>query len=79
MEQATVYDLRYRFSELEALLNKGEEVEIRKRRKVTARLLPHRPKADAFPHFAARRKRIFGNRKSRQTGTELVAEFRGLY
>ncbi|MGH9398591.1 MAG: type II toxin-antitoxin system Phd/YefM family antitoxin [Terriglobia bacterium] len=79
MKKATVRDLRYHFSEIEARLSKGEEIEVRKRRKVIARLLPVRPKAEAYPDFAARRKQIFGNKKVSQTGTELVAEERGDY
>lgn len=77
MKTATVRDLRYHFPEIEARLSKGEEIEIRKRRKVIARLLPVRPKAEAYPDFAALRKQIFGNKKVSQTGTELVAEERG--
>ncbi len=79
MKTATVRDLRYRFAEIEILLNKGEEIEVRKRRKVIARLQPVRPKAEPYPDFAARRKQIFGNKKAPQTGTELVAEERGDY
>jgi antitoxin (DNA-binding transcriptional repressor) of toxin-antitoxin stability system len=79
MKQATVRDLRYHFSEIEARLRKGEAIEIRKRKKVIARLLPVRPKAEDYPDFAALRKEIFGNKKVKQTGTELVAEFRGDY
>ncbi len=72
-------DLRYHFPEIEALLSKGEEIEVRKRQKVIARLVPVRPKAEDYPDFAARRKEIFGNKKASQTGTELVAEERGDY
>jgi antitoxin (DNA-binding transcriptional repressor) of toxin-antitoxin stability system len=77
MKTATVRDLRYHFPEIEAQLSKGETIEIRKRRKVIARLHPVRPKAERYPDFAARAKRIFGNKMAPQTGTELVAEFRG--
>ncbi len=79
MKTATVRDLRYHFSQIEARLQKGEEVEIRKRRRVIARLLPVRPRREAYPDFAAIRKEIFGNRKVRQTGTDLVAEERDRY
>jgi antitoxin (DNA-binding transcriptional repressor) of toxin-antitoxin stability system len=79
MKSATVRDLRYRFSEIEILLNKGEEIEIRKRRKVIAHLKPVRPKAETYPDFAALRKEIFGNKKISKTGTELLDEFRGRY
>ena len=62
MKTATVRDLRYHFSELEARLRQGEEIVIRKRRQVVAKLVPMRPKADKpyLPDFAARRRRIFG-------------------
>jgi antitoxin (DNA-binding transcriptional repressor) of toxin-antitoxin stability system len=79
MKTATVRDLRYHFSAMEALLNKGEEIEIRKRRKVIAHLKPVRPKAGGYPDFAAIRKEIFGNKTASQTGTELVSESRGAY
>lgn len=76
MKSATVRDLRYHFSEIEARLQKGEEIEIRKRKRVIARLLPVRPKPENYPDFAAIRKEIFGNKKVKQTGTELLAEAR---
>jgi hypothetical protein len=47
--------------------------------KEITRSVPVRPKAEVYPDFAARRKEIFGNKKVKQTGTELVAEFRGDY
>jgi antitoxin (DNA-binding transcriptional repressor) of toxin-antitoxin stability system len=77
--QATVRELRYHFPEIEARLSKGEEIEVRKRRKVIARLLPVRPKAEAYPDFAALRKEIFGGKRAPQTGTALVSEERGHY
>lgn len=79
MKKATVRDLRYRFPEIEAQLNKGEEIVLYKRRKMIARLLPVRPKAEAYPDFAALSRRIFGKKKTRKTGTELVSEERGRY
>lgn len=72
-------ELRYRFPEIEAQLNKGEEIVLHKRQKVIARLLPVRPEPEAYPDFAAVRRRIFGGKKARKTGTELVSEERGRY
>ncbi len=43
MKKATVRDLRYRFREVENLLREGEEIEITKRKRVIARLLPPGP------------------------------------
>jgi antitoxin (DNA-binding transcriptional repressor) of toxin-antitoxin stability system len=79
MKKATVRDLRYRFPEIEAQLNKGEEIILSKRQKVIARLLPVRPKAEAYPDFAALRRRIFRRKKARKTATELISEERGRY
>ena len=62
MKTATVRDLRYHFSELEARLRQGEEIVIRKRRQVVAKLVPLRPETDRpyLPNFAACRREIFG-------------------
>ena len=38
-------DLRYNFPQIEALLHSGEEIQITKRKRVIARLLPLRPHA----------------------------------
>jgi len=77
MKTATIRDLRYRFSEVEARLQRGEEVEIRRRKRVIAKLVPIRSQADSYPDFAAIQKEIFGKRKMRMTGAELAALNRG--
>ena len=79
MSKATVRQLRYRFREIEARLNKGEEIELYKRKKMIGRLVPAGPKAEAYPDFAALRQRIFGKKKSKVTGTQIVSEQRGAY
>lgn len=79
MKKTTVRDLRYHFPEIEARLNKGEEIVVHKRKKVIARLSPIHPKWEAYPDFSALRRRIFGRKKTRKTGTEVVSEERGRY
>ena len=79
MKRATVRELRYHFRDIEARLNKGEEIQVYKRQKVIGRLIPVRPKDEAYPDFAALRRRIFGTKKVRKTGTDLVSEERGHY
>ncbi len=79
MKKTTVRDLRYHFPEIEARLNKGEEIIAHKRRKMIARLLPIRPGTDVYPDFSALRRRIFGAKTTRKTGTELASEERGRY
>jgi antitoxin (DNA-binding transcriptional repressor) of toxin-antitoxin stability system len=79
MKTATVRDLRYRFTEIESRLSKGEEIAIRKRKQVIARLVPVRPKPEAYPDFAARQRKIFGDKIVCRTGAELVASDRDRY
>ena len=77
MKTFTVRDLRYRFSEVESRLRKGEEVEILRRKRPVARLVPIRPAAP-YPDFAAVQREIFGHRKRQMaTGAELAALNRG--
>jgi antitoxin (DNA-binding transcriptional repressor) of toxin-antitoxin stability system len=77
MRHATVRDLRYRFPEIEDLLQHGEEIEITKRKRVIAHLVPVRPKgAIKWPDFQARLKAIFGDRILQPTTAELLAEER---
>jgi antitoxin (DNA-binding transcriptional repressor) of toxin-antitoxin stability system len=65
MKTATVRDLRNNFSRLEAWLAEGETVEIRKRGETIAELrqpAPHKNAKLPMPDFAARRKKIWGDR-----------------
>jgi antitoxin (DNA-binding transcriptional repressor) of toxin-antitoxin stability system len=50
--------------QLKAWLQAGETVELRERNKVLGRIVPEKPvaKPAEWPDFAARRKRIFGDR-----------------
>lgn len=74
MKTAAVRDLRYHFSQIEAQLERGEEIEIRKRKRVIARLVPVPPKLHAYPDFGARAREIFGDRVTELTGTQIVSE-----
>ncbi len=69
-------DLRYRFSEVERLLQRGEKIEITKRKKVIARLLPARLSVARRPDFLARLRRIYGDKTLEVSGAELVAQER---
>jgi len=40
MKTASIRDLRYAFKKIERLLHQGEEIQITKRRRVIARLVP---------------------------------------
>jgi len=77
MKKASIRDLRYRFSEVEHLLRDGEEIEITKRRRVIARLIPagnHGPASR--PDFLRRLRKIYGGKVLKVSGAELLAEER---
>ena len=77
MKKASVRDLRYHFSAVEELLRDGQEIHITKRKRVIARLLP--PAATGsirMPDFAARMKKVFGKKKLKFSGADLVAKDR---
>ncbi len=77
MRKATVRDLRYRFSEVEDLLREGEEIQITKRKRIIARLVPTKPGVPAQrPDFLARLKKIYRGKPLKVTGAELVSRER---
>ena len=80
MKQATLRDLRYHFDRIATLLQDGEEIQITKRKRVVARLLPpaipaKMPRVD----FAARLKQMYGDKVLEVSGAELLAEERDRY
>jgi antitoxin (DNA-binding transcriptional repressor) of toxin-antitoxin stability system len=76
MRRASVRDLRYRFAEVERLLERGEKIEITKRKRVIARLLPVRPTAGRRPDFLARLRAIYGDKTLEVSAAELLARER---
>ena len=80
MRKASVRDLRYHFSEVERLLRQGEKIEITKRKRVIARLLPVVPTVPRRrPDFLARLRTIYGDKTLKVSGAELLAQERDRY
>jgi antitoxin (DNA-binding transcriptional repressor) of toxin-antitoxin stability system len=80
MKTASVRDLRYAFKKIERLLNQGEEVQITKRRRVIARLVPETMEAaKESPDFMARLRSIYGDKVLAVSGAELLSSDRGRY
>jgi antitoxin (DNA-binding transcriptional repressor) of toxin-antitoxin stability system len=76
MTQASIRDLRYRFRQVEELLKQGDEIQITKRKRVIARLIPERGNHDpAMPDFLARMKKIYP-KPLKVTGAEIIARDR---
>ena len=80
MTKASVRDLRYDFKKIERLLLKGEEIQITKRRRVIARLVPESEEvAKKMPDFEARVRKIYGDKVLAVSGAELVSADRSRY
>jgi antitoxin (DNA-binding transcriptional repressor) of toxin-antitoxin stability system len=74
MTKASVRDLRYEFKKIERLLRQGEEIQITKRRRVIARLVPESVEAaKELPDFMARLHKIYGDKVLAVSGAELIA------
>lgn len=80
IRRASVRDLRYRFAEVENLLMEGEAIQITKRKRVIAQLVPAQKAAPRErPDFLARLKAIYGGKVQEVSGAELVARDRDRY
>jgi antitoxin (DNA-binding transcriptional repressor) of toxin-antitoxin stability system len=80
MAQASVRDLRYQFKKIERLLRQGEEIQITKRRRVIARLVPEGVEAvKKMPDFRARVRKIYGDKMLAVSGADLLAADRDRY
>jgi antitoxin (DNA-binding transcriptional repressor) of toxin-antitoxin stability system len=80
MRKATVRDLRYRFSVVEDLLDEGEEVQITKRKRIIARLLPVTPNSSPRrPDFLARLKKLYRGKPLKVSSAELLSSERGRF
>ena len=78
MKTASVRDLRYNFKRVERLLAQGEPIQITKRKKVIAELVPApKPaKPPQKPDFLGRMKEIYGDKVMKVSWAEMLAEDR---
>ena len=80
MKRATVRDLLYHFREVEDLLREGEEIQITKRKRVIAKLMPCPPATPPRrPDFLTRLQTMYGNTPLKVSGAELIARERGRF
>jgi antitoxin (DNA-binding transcriptional repressor) of toxin-antitoxin stability system len=80
MTKASVRDLRYEFKKIERLLLQGEEIQITKRRRVIARLVPEKQEGEKkMPDFLARVRRIYGDKVLAVSGADLISADRDRY
>jgi len=77
MRSVTVREVRQQFGrKVEGPLRRGETLVLRKRREVIGRIVPEPAKTKAYPDFAARQERIFGNRPARLNVGEILRQER---
>lgn len=80
MKKASIRDLRYAFRRIERLLHQGEEIQITKRRRVIARLVPENAESETpMPDFLGRLRTIYGDKTLKVSGADLVAQDRSRY
>jgi len=80
MKKVSVGDLRDRFSVVEDLLGEGEEVQITKRKRIIARLLPAQPSAaPPRPDFLARLKKLYRGKPLKVSAAELLSSERNRF
>jgi antitoxin (DNA-binding transcriptional repressor) of toxin-antitoxin stability system len=80
MKTASIRDLRYNFKNIEHLLRQGEEVQITKRRRVIARIVPEKPETPrVLPDFMGQLRAIYGDRILEVSGAELIRQDRDRY
>jgi antitoxin (DNA-binding transcriptional repressor) of toxin-antitoxin stability system len=79
MKSVTVREVRQQFSrKVEAPLRRGETLVLRKRDEVLGRIVPE-PSKIRFPDFAARQKKIFGNRTFQLNVAEILRKERNRF
>jgi antitoxin (DNA-binding transcriptional repressor) of toxin-antitoxin stability system len=81
MKTATVREMRHDFGRVLSWIEEGEQVEITKRKRVVARLVPVKaqPRKVEWPDFAARRRKLFPNGVKGKPVSEIIDEGRGEY
>lgn len=77
MRSVTVREIRRQFSrKVEVPLRRGETLILRKRKEVLGRIIPELGQRKAYPDFAARQEKIFGNRRIHLNIGELLRKER---
>lgn len=78
MKTTTIRELKHDTTTVLSWVAGGETVEVRRRHKPVAMLMPPKRKSRVVrPDFNARLKAIYGRKLLATTGTDLVAESRG--
>ncbi len=79
MKSVSVRDLRYDFPKVERILREGNEVQITKRKRIIAKLVPHQATSAHLPDFLGRMEAIYGDRVLPTSAVDLVRQDRDRY
>jgi prevent-host-death family protein len=81
MKTATVRDIRHDFGRILSWVEEGQQVEITKRRRIVARMVPVKPRSVKmeWPDFEARLKNTFPSGVKGKPVSEVISEERGEY
>ncbi len=76
MKRATIRQVQHNLSEVLSWVEGGEEVQVLRRNKVVARLLPPGPEASPSPDFVARARAVWGDKAQGTTLSAILSESR---
>jgi antitoxin (DNA-binding transcriptional repressor) of toxin-antitoxin stability system len=77
MKSASVREVQHNLSAVLDWVARGEEVQVTKRRRVVARLLPPEPLIVATPDYCGRARKLWGPRPKGKSLSETVSDARG--
>jgi antitoxin (DNA-binding transcriptional repressor) of toxin-antitoxin stability system len=77
MKTATVRQVQHNLKGVLAWVEDGEEVQVLRRKKVIARLLPPEPRLATVPDFVGRARAVWGAKPPGAPLSHLVSESRG--
>ena len=77
MRKATIRQMQHNLSEVLSWVEGGEEVEVLRRNKVVARLVPAAPRRTEMPDFVGRARAVWGEKPRGAALSEISSEARG--
>ncbi len=77
MKTASVRQIQHNLAEVLSWVEQGQEVQVFRRKKLVARLIPPDPKTAASPDFLARAEGVWGKKPRGKRLSVVVSEARG--
>jgi antitoxin (DNA-binding transcriptional repressor) of toxin-antitoxin stability system len=79
MKVASVRQMQHNLAEVLSWVAEGQEVQVFRRKKLVARLLPPNPEQAASPDFLSRARDVWGKKPGGKRLSTIVSEARGQY